>query len=35
MRYPLTDNAPPNQLYFKVYKLTDKEAARGRKIEFL
>ncbi|GJH10608.1 hypothetical protein CBA19CS11_17240 [Caballeronia novacaledonica] len=35
MMYPLTDNAPSNRLYFKVYKPTDEEAARGRKIEFL
>jgi hypothetical protein len=35
MRYPITDNAPSNRLYFKVYKPTDDEAAKGRKIEFL
>ncbi|MEZ2350840.1 hypothetical protein [Caballeronia sp. RCC_10] len=35
MLYPLTDNAPSNRLYFKVYKPTDEEAAKGRKIEFL
>ncbi|MBP0594757.1 hypothetical protein J8I87_34865 [Paraburkholderia sp. LEh10] len=35
MRYPITDNAPSNRLYFKVYKPTDEEAAKGRKIEFL
>ncbi|MDR5738918.1 MULTISPECIES: hypothetical protein [unclassified Caballeronia] len=35
MRYPITDNAPSNRLYFKVYKPTEEDAARGRKIEFL
>ncbi|MFM0018340.1 hypothetical protein [Paraburkholderia azotifigens] len=35
MRYPITDNAPSNRLYFKVYKPTEEEAAKGRKIEFL
>ncbi|MFP3555107.1 hypothetical protein SB861_31005 [Paraburkholderia sp. SIMBA_049] len=35
MRYPITDNAPSNRLYFKVYKPTEEEASKGRKIEFL
>ncbi|MFP3555103.1 hypothetical protein SB861_30985 [Paraburkholderia sp. SIMBA_049] len=35
MRYPITDNAPSNHLYFKVYKPTEEEASKGRKIEFL
>ncbi|MPW16365.1 hypothetical protein GCT13_05315 [Paraburkholderia sp. CNPSo 3157] len=35
MVYPITDNAPSNRLYFKVYKPTDEEAAKGHKIEFL
>ena len=35
MMYPITDNAPSNRLYFKVYKPTDEEARRGRHIEFL
>ncbi|WP_251031631.1 hypothetical protein [Paraburkholderia strydomiana] len=35
MMYPITDNAPSNRLYFKVYKPTDDEARQGRHIEFL
>ncbi|MFM0198533.1 hypothetical protein PQR53_01480 [Paraburkholderia fungorum] len=35
MRYPITDNAPSNRLYFKIYKPTDEEAAKGQKIGFL
>ncbi|VWC33179.1 hypothetical protein BLA23254_06475 [Burkholderia lata] len=35
MMYPITDNAPSNRLYFKVYKPTDEEAREGRHIEFL
>ncbi|MCE4545784.1 MULTISPECIES: hypothetical protein [unclassified Caballeronia] len=35
MVYPLTDNAPSNRLYFKVYKPTEEEAAKGHQIEFL
>jgi hypothetical protein len=35
MVYPITDNAPSNRLYFRVYKPTEEEAAKGRKIEFL
>jgi len=33
--YPITDNAPSNRLYFKVYKPTEEEAKQGRHIEFL
>lgn len=35
MMYPITDNAPSNRLYFKVYKPTDDEVRQGRHIEFL
>ncbi|WP_143811114.1 hypothetical protein [Paraburkholderia piptadeniae] len=35
MVYPITDNAPSNRLYFKVYRPTDAEAAKGYKIKFL
>ncbi|WP_423393904.1 hypothetical protein [Burkholderia sp. LMG 21824] len=35
MRYSITDNAPSNRLYFRVYKPTDEEAREGRHIEFL
>ncbi|MGP8471127.1 hypothetical protein [Burkholderia sp. PR2] len=35
MMYPITDNAPSNRLYFKVYKPTEEEAKQGRHIEFL
>ncbi|CAD6514349.1 hypothetical protein ACFQ3P_04480 [Paraburkholderia sabiae] len=35
MVYPITDNAPSNRLYFKVYKPTEEEAAKGHRIEFL
>ncbi|HEX7934336.1 MAG TPA: hypothetical protein VF573_14840, partial [Paraburkholderia sp.] len=35
MMYPITDNAPSNRLYFKVYQPTDAEARQGRHIEFL
>jgi len=35
MMYPITDNAPSNRLYFKLYKPTDEEARQGRHIEFL
>jgi len=35
MMYPITDNAPSNRLYFRVYKPTDEEAREGRHIEFL
>jgi hypothetical protein len=35
MMYPITDNAPSNRLYFKVYKPNDDEARQGRHIEFL
>ncbi|WP_250472846.1 hypothetical protein [Caballeronia sp. GAFFF1] len=35
MMYPITDNAPSNRLYFKVYKPTDKEVARGQEVRFL
>jgi hypothetical protein len=35
MRYPITDNAPSNRLYFKVYVPTEEEARNGRHMEFL
>ncbi|MBZ5796129.1 hypothetical protein K8353_39045 [Burkholderia contaminans] len=35
MMYPITDNAPSNRLYFKIYKPTEEEARQGRHIEFL
>jgi hypothetical protein len=35
MMYPITDNAPSNRLYFKVYVPTDEEARNGRHMEFL
>ena len=35
MMYPITDNAPSNRLYFKIYKPTEEEAKQGRHIEFL
>jgi hypothetical protein len=35
MMYPITDNAPSNRLYFKVYKPTEDEARQGRHVEFL
>jgi hypothetical protein len=35
MVYPITDDAPSNRLYFRVYKPTEEQAAKGRKVEFL
>jgi hypothetical protein len=35
MLYPITDNAPSNRLYFKVYAPTADEAKKGRHVEFL
>ncbi|WP_454824969.1 hypothetical protein [Paraburkholderia xenovorans] len=35
MRYPITDNAPSNRLYFKVYAPTDEEARRGMHVQYL
>ncbi|MFM0205556.1 hypothetical protein PQR53_37720 [Paraburkholderia fungorum] len=35
MMYPITDNAPSNRLYFKVYMPTEEEARNGRHMEFL
>ena len=34
-RYPMTDNAPSNRLYFKVYVPTEAEAKQGKKMKFL
>ncbi|NPT34165.1 hypothetical protein GNZ11_06520 [Paraburkholderia xenovorans] len=35
MRYPITDNAPSNRLYFKVYAPTDEEARKGLRVQYL
>jgi hypothetical protein len=35
LMYPITDNAPSNRLYFKVYAPTDEEAKNGRHLEYL
>ncbi len=35
LRYPMTDNAPSNRLYFKVYMPTEAEAKQGKKLKFL
>jgi len=33
--YPITDNAPSNRLYFKVYMPTEEEAREGKSMKFL
>jgi hypothetical protein len=35
LRYPMTDSAPSNRLYFKIYMPTEEEAREGKTIKFL